>query len=148
MVARARATSYREVAVSKPQRSWGGTWVSEFQEVVYSRTQPNISIVEKVKSINSGWKTTSLSLAGRVTLTRSVQQTIPSFVMQVVKLPVHACDDIEKLCLQFVWGEVGNRRKIHQVGGDFVTQPKERGGLSLRRLREFNDALLAKPFNL
>lgn len=142
MVARARATSYREVAVSKHQRSW----VKPFFEVVYSysRTQPNISIVEKVKSRNSGWKTTSLSLAGRVTLTRSVLQTIPSFVMQVVKLPVHACDDIEKLCLQFVWGEVGNRRKMHQVGWDSVTQPKERGGLSLRRLREFNDALLAK----
>lgn len=62
----------------------------------------------------SSWKAQTLSLAGRVTLAKSVIQALPIYVMQSCLLPKGVCDDLDKICCSFVWGKDNGQRKLHQ----------------------------------
>lgn len=55
-------------------------------------------ILDKVNQRLSNWKTNCLSMAGRVTLARSVIQAMPSYVMQSAFLPRALYDEIDKKC--------------------------------------------------
>ncbi|PKI32035.1 hypothetical protein CRG98_047574 [Punica granatum] len=72
-------------------------------------------VVSRVQSRLSGWSMTTLSMAGIVTLAQNL-----------------------------IWGHSEERRMVHLVRWEVITQPKECGGLGLGRLEEYNDALLAK----
>ena len=67
-------------------------------------------IIDRMNQRLSGWKVTSLSLAGRVTLTRSALATIPSYVMQTMLLPVSVVKKIDQICRSFVWGSTTEKR--------------------------------------
>ncbi|KAF7844636.1 putative RNA-directed DNA polymerase [Senna tora] len=101
-------------------------------------------IVDKVQNRLSSWKSSSLSLAGRVTLVQSVTSAIPSYVMQTVELPVTVCNEIEKANRKFIWGGNENRRKVHLVGWDKLCNPKSSGGLGLRHLKVQNSTFMSK----
>ena len=47
---------------------------------------------------SNGWKSHCLSLADRITLTKSALATIPNYVMQTMKLPANACNKLDKIC--------------------------------------------------
>ena len=72
-------------------------------------------IIDRMNQRLSGWKVTSLSLAGRVTLTRSALATIPSYVMQTMLLPVSVVKKIDQICRSFVWGSTTEKRRTHLV---------------------------------
>lgn len=59
-------------------------------------------ILDKVDQRLSNWKAKSLSFAGRLTLTKSVIQALPSYIMQSAYIPRHLCDDIDKRCRSFL----------------------------------------------
>lgn len=101
-------------------------------------------ILDKMKRKLAGWKTNSLSLAGRRILVQSTLATIPSYTMQALALPRGTCEDIDRICRNFLWGESHDKRKIHLVNWDDVCQPRGSGGLGLRKARDVNDAFLAK----
>ncbi|KAH1083864.1 hypothetical protein J1N35_023625 [Gossypium stocksii] len=52
-------------------------------------------VVDKVQSKPSDWDVKQLSLAGRVTLTRSILLTIPNYFMQSMMTPKGLCEEIE-----------------------------------------------------
>jgi hypothetical protein len=54
-------------------------------------------IVQKIQNKLSRWKQQCLSLAGRITLSKSVISSIPYYHMQYAKLPKTICDEIEKI---------------------------------------------------
>ncbi|KAJ8767189.1 hypothetical protein K2173_013586 [Erythroxylum novogranatense] len=51
---------------------------------------------------------------------------------------------MEQLCRNFLWGHQSGTRKLHLISWDTITQPLASGGLGVRRLRELNEAFLAK----
>ena len=59
-------------------------------------------IVEKTKKRLAAWKCESLSLAGRVTLIKSVTLALPIYAMQSVKFPVEICNKLDKLNRDFL----------------------------------------------
>nr|KYP54028.1 Retrovirus-related Pol polyprotein LINE-1 [Cajanus cajan] len=61
-------------------------------------------IIDKINSRLSGWKEKNLSFTGRLTLTKSVLQALPSYTMQMVHLPRALCDEVDKICKRFLWG--------------------------------------------
>lgn len=61
-------------------------------------------LVEKVKNRLNGYEVSLLSLAGPVTLAKSVLLVVPSYCMQSTLLRVGVCREIERLVRRFIWG--------------------------------------------
>ena len=85
-----------------------------------------------------------LSLAGWVFLIQASSATIPSHVMQGTYLVGRILDGIDRVNKNFLWGSSETTRKIHWVGWQKVTKPKEEGGLGLQEAKGRNTTLLAK----
>ena len=85
-----------------------------------------------------------LSLVGRAVLIQASSSSIPSYVMQGTYLPGRILDGIDRVNRNFLWGSSETTRKIHWVGWQKVTKPKDEGGLGLQEAKGRNTALLAK----
>lgn len=85
-----------------------------------------------------------LSFAGRVTLTKSVIQALPSYVMQSVYIPRFMCDEIDKKCRKFIWVDIDDHTKLHMVSWSDMCRPKDGGGLGLREARLINQTSMMK----
>lgn len=96
-----------------------------------------------MKKKMSGWKASSLSFAGRVTLAQAFLSTIPGYVMQTCAIPVMVCDEAEKLCKNFIWGSTAHR-KFHLIYWSQIYLPKEEGGLGYRNLKVLNKTYMMK----
>jgi hypothetical protein len=101
-------------------------------------------ILEKMDRRLAGWKRPLLSKGGRVTLIKSTLANIPTYYMSLFKIPVKVANRIEKLQRDFLWGGVGEEFKYHLVKWSKVCSPLSAGGLGLRKLVDFNRALLGK----
>lgn len=101
-------------------------------------------ILEGMKRKLANWKTGSLSLAGRRVLVQSALSTIPVYTMQAFALPSGTCKAIDKVCRDFLWGDIEDHKKVHLVNWDEVCTPKNCGRLGIRKAEDFNQALLAK----
>lgn len=101
-------------------------------------------VIEKVSAKLAGWKRKFLSLAGRITLTKSVLSAIPVHTMSTIALPTSTLDQIDKIARSFIWGSSEGSRKQHLVAWESVCKPKREGGLGVRTAKEMNLALLAK----
>ncbi|XP_019200243.1 PREDICTED: uncharacterized protein LOC109193865 [Ipomoea nil] len=103
-------------------------------------------LLERIATRLEGWKAKTLSLAGRVTLAKSVLNAIPVYTMQTAALPKGICEEIEKRTRRFIWGKnehIGGD-KMSLASWDLVTKPKEAGGLGLHRLHDMNIACMVK----
>lgn len=92
----------------------------------------------------SSWKARSLSLAGRATLIRSILNSLPVYYMQIALMPVHVCNELDKIARDFLWGSCVNRRKTSLVAWEKVCSPLHTGGLGFKNTRRMNEALLMK----
>ncbi|KAF5761365.1 putative RNA-directed DNA polymerase [Helianthus annuus] len=90
------------------------------------------------------WKASGLSIAGRVTLIKSVLESLPNYYFSLFKAPVRVVKDLEKMMRRFLWGGSMDKSKLHWVAWDRVASPVRVGGLGLRNLTETNVALLLK----
>lgn len=101
-------------------------------------------ILDKIDQRLSGWKAKMLSFAGRLTLTKSVLQSLPSYTMQAAYIPRSLCDAIDQRCRNFLWGDSNEEKHVHLVNWKRVCCPKEWGGLGLRTARAMNQTALMK----
>lgn len=86
----------------------------------------------------------TLSQAGRICLAESSVMSIPSYIIQTNKIPASTCDEIERLCRDFIWGSTPEVRKHHLISWARICTPKYEGGLGFRGLRMVNSAFLMK----
>jgi hypothetical protein len=77
-------------------------------------------------------------------LIKAVVQAIPTYTMNVFKLPQKLCTELERMVRDFWWGHAGESRKVHWVNWGSLCKPKQAGGMGFRELSKFNEALLAK----
>lgn len=101
-------------------------------------------LLEKLQQKLTGWKAKNLSLARRITLCKAVLSTIPLYSMQVAVIPKHTCKEIEKICRRFIWGQQDGRDKIHLINWTRLCQPKEEGGLGIKKMKTMNKAFVMK----
>ena len=77
-------------------------------------------------------------------LVKAAVTSIPEYIMQCHKLPVKVCEEVNKLARDFLWGSTMDKKKIHHVGWNKVTNPLNLGGLRIFEMKTRNLALLAK----
>ncbi|KAL0448670.1 UNVERIFIED_CONTAM: hypothetical protein Slati_1423400 [Sesamum latifolium] len=89
------------------------------------------------------WSSKQLSQAGRAILTKSVLQSIPTYVMGCFRLPDSLLGELESMLAELFWNW-GTDTKIHWLSWNKCCERKEARGLGFRRLRGFNLTLLAR----
>lgn len=83
-------------------------------------------------------------MAGRVTLVKSIEGSIPLYPMMVTKIPKQILEDVEHGQRSFIWGHDITERKMHLIRWENIQKPKECGGLGLLNLEDMNMACLMK----
>lgn len=71
-------------------------------------------------------------------------QAIPTYPINVFKLPVSVCKEIDAMLAKFWWGQKEDETKMHWVSQRSLGMTKWEGGRGFRNLQDFNLALLAK----
>lgn len=61
-------------------------------------------LIDKVRAKLACWKRNCISLAGRVTLVKSVNMAIPAYIMQCNLLPVSVSKQLDKINRDFISG--------------------------------------------
>jgi len=73
-----------------------------------------------------------------------VLSSISTYFLSLLSLPVSKANRLEAIQRKFLWGSFGSDFKFHLVRWNVVKQPISTGGLGMRDLRLFNEALLGK----
>ena len=110
----------------------------------HSKYQAFAVLKDKVRKKLQRWKGIMLSRARKEVLIKAVAQSLPTYTMGVFQLPMKLCDKLNAMCAKFLWGQVGNERKIHWKSWESLSKPKKEGGMGFRDIRCFNLAMLAK----
>ncbi|KAL5578525.1 hypothetical protein UlMin_020224 [Ulmus minor] len=102
--------------------------------------------VAQVKLWNKlcGWKSKLLSAGGREILTKTIIQAIPTYSMNMFKIPISLIKELHRLCARFWWGGDTSKQKMHWCTWEQLCVHKKNGGMGFRDLRLFNKAILAK----
>ena len=98
-------------------------------------------ILEKIKRRLAGWKHLYLSKGGRVTLIKKYSSNLPTYFLSLFPILAAVANRIEKLRRNFLWGGIGDEPKFHLVKWAIVYTPIALGGLGIRKVRLFNEAL-------
>jgi hypothetical protein len=101
-------------------------------------------VVEKMEKRLAGWKRLYLSKGGRLTLLKSTLSSLPTYFLSLFPIPMSVAHRIEKLQRDFVWGGLADEHKFHLVNWQQLCSPIQNGGLGIRRVAGFNQALLGK----
>jgi hypothetical protein len=85
-----------------------------------------------------------LSKGGRVALIKSTLSNLPTYMLSLFPIPADVANRIEKIQRDFLWGGLNDEAKFHLVDWETVCSPISEGGLGIRNVRKFNQALLGK----
>jgi len=101
-------------------------------------------LLRNIKSRLSGYNSRFLSFGGQLVLLKSVLTSLPVYALSFFKAPSRIISSLDSIFNKFFWGGCEDHRKLSWVSWTTICSRREVGGLGVRRLREFNDALLGK----
>ena len=79
-----------------------------------------------------------------MTLIQLVLTLIPIYFFFLFRVPKSVADKFVRLQRRFLWGGGPDQNKIAWVRWETVCLPKEKGGLGIKDINNFNLALLRK----
>ncbi|XP_019418405.1 PREDICTED: uncharacterized protein LOC109329188 [Lupinus angustifolius] len=92
----------------------------------------------------ASWKDKHISFGGRLILLNSVLANIPTYMLSLYKTPKKVLAKLVSMQRNFLWGNKRGGKGIAWVAWDVVCKPKVLGGLGVKDLLCFNNALLGK----
>lgn len=101
-------------------------------------------LLESVKRRIDCWQNKQLSFAGRLQLIASVLSSLNVYWASIFILPKGICDDIDKMLKRFLWHTNEGKSFKFSVSWKEVCMQKSEGGLGLKSLHIWNEALMAK----
>lgn len=115
------------------------------EDLGFSRRKGGIfrRALERIGCRLASWKKNFLTFAGRVTFVKHVLSTIPIYLFSVFKAPNCFISKVQSIVVKFLWGK-GDGSGIPWMKWANLCKPMGQGGMGLRDLGCFNQALLAK----
>ncbi|KAJ4750854.1 RNA-directed DNA polymerase (reverse transcriptase)-related family protein [Rhynchospora pubera] len=101
-------------------------------------------LLEKLKAKLSGWKSHMLSHAGRLVLIKSVLMSMPVYTMSLEMIPKRITKEMNSVMAKFFWGKIGQDRYLSMIGWKKVCKPFDCGGLGVKDMQKFGEALFLK----
>ncbi|KAJ0921865.1 putative reverse transcriptase zinc-binding domain-containing protein [Helianthus annuus] len=102
------------------------------------------SVVDVFRNRLSIWKAKTLSYGGRITLIKSVLNSLPTYYLSLFKAPAKVLSALDKIRRVFFWGGSEDKAKMNWVAWEKTIAPVEFGGLGFGSIRDTNLAMLAK----
>ncbi len=96
-------------------------------------------ILEKMDRRLSYWKKLYLSGRRRITLLKRTPSSITTYYLSLFTIPNCVANGMERLQRNFLWG---------LVGWDTICAPIANGGLGVRKIGTFNQALLGRKIHI
>ncbi|KAJ4773869.1 RNA-directed DNA polymerase (reverse transcriptase)-related family protein [Rhynchospora pubera] len=109
-----------------------------------SARRMSLLLLERLKAKLTGWRSDMLSHAGRLVLVKAVLLSIPVFFMSVEIIPKGIIKQMESLIAKFFWRKTDQSRYLSLVSWARICQATDNGGLGVRQLQPFGDALFLK----
>ena len=101
-------------------------------------------ILEKMEKKLSRWKRLYLSKGGRLTLLKSTLSSLPTYFLSLFTIPNVVAARMERIQWNFLWGSSEGSFKYPLVAWERMCLPVKLGGLGIRSVASFNQALLRK----
>ena len=101
-------------------------------------------ILERMEKKLLGWKRLYLSKGGRLTFLKSTLSSLPTYYLSLFTILKAVATRLERIQRNFLWGSLVECFKYPLVAWEKVCFPRELGGLGIRKLAPFNQALLGK----
>ncbi|KAJ0623411.1 hypothetical protein HanIR_Chr01g0031601 [Helianthus annuus] len=102
------------------------------------------SVIDIFKSRLSIWKAKTLSYGGRITLIKSVLNSLPTYYFSLFRAPIKVLESLDRIRRVFFWGGSEEKARMNWVAWEKTIAPIEFGGLGFGSLRDANLAMLAK----
>lgn len=83
-----------------------------------------MTIIDKTRRKLTIWKANYLSMADMSNLVQSSIATVSTYTMQSMAIPVTTCNDIDRICRNFLWGHAENKRKICTLSWSEICKPQ------------------------
>ncbi|PKU60223.1 Putative ribonuclease H protein [Dendrobium catenatum] len=77
------------------------------------------------------WGGKLISLAGRISLVKSVLLSYPTYHSTNSMVPKHVLAEIDKICKGFIWNKCDGNAGLHSVSWDLLCKPRRWGGLGI-----------------
>ncbi|KAL9689236.1 hypothetical protein QQ045_033670 [Rhodiola kirilowii] len=103
-----------------------------------------VELLDKMTHRLNSWHGRLLSRAGRAVLINSVLQAMVLYWARVFILPKQVINAVNAICSNFLWKGGSSKKGGHLVAWDKVCRPKDEGGLGIKNLKTFNDALVLR----
>ena len=84
-------------------------------------------ILEKVVSKMSSWRAKTLSLASRITFSKTVLYAMPWYYFQTNRILASIYDNVDKICRNFILGNTKDKHGVHLVAWSDVSFERVRG---------------------
>jgi hypothetical protein len=102
-------------------------------------------LLDKVESKLKGWRSKSLSWAGRTTLIKSVAQALPTYTMSTFEVPTTIWTKIDFATRRFWWNpKTSSGSHLALKSWEALCLPHKQGVLGFRKRKEFKMALVSK----
>ena len=101
-------------------------------------------ILEKMEKNLSRWKHLYLSKGGRFTLLKCTLSSLPTYFLSLFTIPKVVVAKMERIQRNFLWGSSEGSFKYPLVAWERVCLLVKLGGLGIRSVASFNQALLGK----
>lgn len=101
-------------------------------------------ILDKLNEKLKSWKANLLSQDARVVLIKSVLSFLSLYHLSYFKLTSQEAHKCDLLLSNFFWGSGNGKNSPHMKAWDTICRPKGEGGLGIKKILEFNDALIGK----
>ncbi|KAL5561645.1 hypothetical protein UlMin_031392 [Ulmus minor] len=102
-------------------------------------------LIDRLDAKLARWKAKILSKAKKLVLIKYVAFTLPTYVMQTMRLLATICSKLDARIRSFWWSSSSESRKLLCLKAwDSLCKPKSCGGLGFRKMDEFNRAILAR----
>ena len=102
-------------------------------------------LLRKIKAKIISIDASSISIAGRTVILQAVIDNLPSYWMNLFKIPEGVLKQVELIRRRFLWGYKQNStRKLHLLAWNKICKPRSKGGLGIASMKLRNTAMLSR----